>query len=321
MSSINNDNEFAKKYVGNRYFTKDGKKEFEIIEYNTFSDVTVRFLESGYIKKTNMGNINAGLPNPFSNSPIAFEDPNKAMVGTIFPTNNSGYIKILNADDFRNVQYQFLDEFGYIGFTTLQNIKKKQVKNPYKRDNRGGYLGASIYNNDPYKFLIPIWRNMINRATNSRPNYNKNRVNKNFYYDSGICDDWMCYANFAEWYFNKLSNLNTKYTYYINKDVLYIAYRGITNNSKYYSPETVELIPEEINKILIHYCDNFNLPQDTIKILDNLVEKYYNDNALSDKAYGAIKIFYCNYKDITVPSIGLRVKKSDIHKNDYAYLN
>lgn len=308
----------CKKYIGNHYFTKDGKKEFVVVKCDKFSKAEIEFIESGYRKTVSMGNVLCGnIQNPFKNSCIVFEDPSKAIIGHIFKTNGGDLIKIIEYKNYNNVVYQFMDEYEYIGSTTMQNIRKGQVRNPYKRDSIGAYIGVCDYAGKEYKWLYSKWQNMVYRGTGAKSKYKYSSTNgyiDNYVDNGGICDEWMCYANFANWYMDRFSKMNQTFDYAINKDLLYILYCDSTNGYRFYSPETVEIIPFELHDIIVRYNKDYKLPDELMKKVSCLADSYYYNNGLSDVAYAAIKSFYC-YEPNKLDNIQVKTDKSDILKN------
>lgn len=298
-----------KEYLGNFYKTRDGK-EFKVIEYNSYGDVTVEFIESGYKIHTSMSNIlNGQVANPFAKSVIAFDSPEQSVLGCLFPTNNSCMIKIIGFKSMREVTYQFQDEFGYIGTTTIQNIRKGQIHNPYKRSELDrSYIGEGPYDCPRYSNLKTLWKSFCIKATGSKVKYNKT-VTVNI----SVCDDFLCYNKFADWYLNTIVKLNPDYLYSIDKFTMYKYYRTQTEDMFFYCPETVELIPDDL---AVKIQNTITLGTSTqLDTLLNLTEKYYSEKALTQRAYFAIKDQYTNenhWINIIIPSYHLQY----LHIND-----
>lgn len=280
-------------YIGKHYFTKDGQEEFVVTDLNSVADVTVKFINSGMIKHTNMGNIKMGLPNPFAHSCIAFDTIQHELIGNIYKTNQGYYIRIIQVDSKRYVYYQFMDEFGYIGCTTIQNIRKGQIRNPYHRNEFGGYLGDGRFNGDEYRDLYNVWHSMLVRGTGARVKYSAFQDTQ-LYDNCAVCNDWLNYAIFSEWYMSKIQQLNPNYAYEIDKDLLYPIYKKRTNGLKLYSPITCVLIPHDLNLLIFDYSKpDYN--QDSIR--ESIIaktEKYHNENAIDENTYNAIRSRYYN---------------------------
>lgn len=271
-------------YLGKRYTTKDGTCEFEIVEVRSFADVTIKFIPSGILKNTKISNINRGITSPFVNartgavSPICFDTPQHEYEGTVYRTNENYLIKIIKFIDSKNVQYQFLDEFGSTGYTSLQNIQKGQVRNLFKRNEYGGYLGSSLeFRGSEYDWLNNIWKQLLIRV------YEKNNKPTNISDKVLIDQNWYCYSLFASWYIGTLSNLNSKYQYTLNKDILYPYYSQFSKGQKVFSPFTCILLPKIIDNIL--FTNNKVL-------INNELEKLLNDGAIDIDTYSVLKRFY-----------------------------
>ncbi len=300
-------------YEGKHFFTKDGEEEFEIINLNSVADVTVRFINSGLIKHTNIGNIKMGLPNPFAYSCIAFDTIQHELLGNQYRTNQGYIVKIIKVDSKKDVWYQFQDEFGYIGCTTIQNIRKGQLRNPYHRNEFGGYLGVGNYNGNEYRDLYNLWHSMLVRGTGAR---NKYEVygDAQRYDNCAVCNEWLNYNIFAEWYMNYISRMNPEFAYEIDKDLLFPIYRKRTGGIKLYSPVTCVLVPHDLN---IQFT-NYNKPgynKDNIrKSIIQITEYYHSNGALDDNTYNAIRVMY--YRDGTSREYNSRPQDS-IYYNNY----
>lgn len=292
-----------KEYEGKHYFTRDGKEEFVVINYNAASDIEIEFINSGFRKKTTLGNINNRLPNPFtSNSPIAFEDPLKAMIGCYFRTNQGYLIRIIGGTNLSNLSYQFQDEFGYIGQTTIRNIRKGEIRNPYHRNECGGYIGVGAYKaSGP---LYKLWYSMISRGTGVKSKYSGF---DNLYKDSMVCNEWLNFNMFADWYTKAISKKNPNYQYIIDKDLLFPLYKNQTNNIKLYSPTTVVLIPKDLSLNIFNLNSSIEKYNYCLHTILELSEKYKNDNAISSKCYNAIQSIYNNRQKTYI----------DFRKNNY----
>lgn len=284
-----------REYEGKHYWTKYGQVEFVIKEFNCAADVTIEFIPSGLIKKTNMGNINMGLPNPFpGNACIAFDTLEHEFLGCIYKTNQGDLLRIINIPSKREVTYQFMDNFGYIGTTTIQNIRNGQVRNLYHMNEFGGYLGETPYSGKQHKDLYNIWHSMLVRGTGARSKYEcKGYYSSSQYYNTAaICQEWRCYAFFAEWYVSNISKLNPNISYEIDKDLLYRFYKSYTNGFKLYSPATCVLIPRDLNIQIA----NYNRPgYDKDKIRESIIDQteyYYKNGAMSNNTYNAIRSQY-----------------------------
>lgn len=283
-------------YEGKHFFTKDGKEEFIITNLNSVADVTIKFIGSGLERKTSISNIKAGISNPFAKSCICFDTIEQELVGCIFKTNQGYHIKIIAAESKAKVTYQFIDQFGYVGCTTIQNIRNGQIRNPYHMNEFGGYFGVTPFSGDKYKDLYNVWHSMLVRGTGARQKYiSEGYYNSTQYYDnSAVCNEWRCYAFFADWYMGSIARLNPNFAYELDKDLLYKYYKSYTNGIKLYSPVTCVLIPHDLNIQLTNYDrDGYDHNKIRISIIE-MTEYYYKNNAMSNNTYEAIKVQYYN---------------------------
>lgn len=294
---------FRKEYLGKHFFTTDGKVEFYISEANSYGDVKITFIPSGITRHTKVGNIKNGIGNPFAvkghselTKPFIYEDPQLEFVGLRFKTNEGYWIQTIKYEGTSKVHYQFLDEFGYIGCTTMQNIRKGEVKNPFARNAVGGYIGIdNPYCGDEFAWLNNIWYSMLVRATGKRRDY---KLTTNAYYNVEAYDNvaidprWFCYGTFANWYMDCASRINfdRKLEFQVDKDLLYPYYSQFTNGRKCYSPFTCVLIPKSIN------CGMANTK--TFQSMDNMkrnIENAYMNGYIDQDIYYVFRRFY--FKD------------------------
>lgn len=281
-------------YLGTHYLTTDGKVEFYISRANSYADVDITFIPSGYTKRTSVGNIKKGISNPFAvkghpelTKPFIFTDPQLEFVGLKFKTNEECWLQITKYEGYGKVHYKFLDEFGYYGHTTLQNIKNGEVKNPYVRNAAGGYLGDSgIYSGIEFEWLRNTWYQMLNRASGKRHNY-KEHIEA--YDNVAIYPAWYNYTLFAHWYMNELATLNQSdnIIYQVDKDLMYPFYSRFSRGRKCYSPFTCVLIPKPINVVISTIYRKKSLEK-----LNNDIEFYLKNNCISIDTYSTIKRFY-----------------------------
>lgn len=312
---------FRQEYQDKHFFTKDGKEEFVITDARTYGDVDITFINSGLKKNTKVGNIKVGLTNPFTNAgvygkpgPVAFDSYEQQYQNCIYPTNSGDYIKILKYICYDTVEYQFLDEIGYKGVTTIQNIKKGQVRNPFRRSAYGGYLGVGQYNNDNYKWLHTIWYTMITRVTGQRRKYKEQSnsyCNVKSYENLAFDPEWFCYNTFAEWYMGIFNYINTKdYLYNIDKDLLYPYYSQFTGGRKCYSKYTCIIMPKSLNVEIANYGSAKNTKPLLRKTIDDMALSMLNNRAIDQDTYCIIKRFIVEdpqYKDyVTTRFQGMR---------------
>jgi hypothetical protein len=148
-------------------------------------------------------------------------------------------MKIVEYKDALNIIVEFQDSHKARVHTNYSNFKKGCVSNPYDKTVHGvGYLGIGKYKSrgkDGKKTkAYNTWQHMIRRC------YDPYYINKNpTYKDCIVCDEWLCFQNFAEWYYNNCYEIEGE-VMHLDKDIL-------CKGNKIYSPETCIFVPHRIN--------------------------------------------------------------------------
>jgi len=117
------------------------------------------------------------------------------------------------------------------------NIRSFNVVATYGK----GYLGGDKYNSKEHEFVYKTWNHMLERCYTEK--YHKRFPT---YIDCSVCDEWLNFQNFAEWYYNNVWNDNFKESK-LDKDIL-------VKGNKVYSPQTCILVDNNIN-CLFTKCD------------------------------------------------------------------
>lgn len=99
-----------------------------------------------------------------------------------------------------------------------------------------------IYNKGKYVAIVEgketkeyaLWRSILKRCSHQYKNHS-------IYDDCSICDEWLDFQNFAEWY-------NKNY-YQINDDKMYINKDILNKGNKIYSPSTCVFVNRHINNL------------------------------------------------------------------------
>lgn len=118
------------------------------------------------------------------------------------------------------------------------DFKNGSIKCPYERRvYRVGYLGEGKYNakvNNKSTKCYVTWYDMLRRCYDEK--YHKGKPT---YIGCRVCDEWLCYQNFAEWYYNNYYEINNEIMH-LDKDILH-------KGNKIYSPENCVFVPNNIN--------------------------------------------------------------------------
>lgn len=125
------------------------------------------------------------------------------------------------------------------------HIKQGNITNPYKCSVEGvGYLGVGCYKvsvGGKHTKEYRVWKNMLYRS------YNKEfQICNPTYAGCSVDKDWHNFQNFAAWYTSH-KNYGKK-DYQMDKDLKIIP-------NKVYSPDTCDIIPSQINSLLLNSVD------------------------------------------------------------------
>lgn len=194
-------------------------------------------------------------------------------IGKEYITNEGCNIKVIDYKDRMEVTVKFLDEFEGTVTTTMQNIKKGQVKNPFLRTVFNiGYYGKGKYKariNRKKSEEYVRWYCMFNRC------YNEKFQNKNPWYKGCTVDkSFHCFQDFAKWYNENIYDFDEELE--VDKDLL-------KEGNKIYSSSNCCIIPKKLNNAIKYkrndkiemkkIYDEYNgrLPEKIMKALEKLI--------------------------------------------------
>ena len=117
------------------------------------------------------------------------------------------------------------------------DFKKGAIKNPnYASIYSVGYIGQGSYNYKDNKDSYEAWHDMIRRCYDSQCH-----IKYPTYIGCEVCEEWHCFQNFAEWYYNNYYEIEGQ-RMALDKDIL-------CKDNKTYSPDTCVFAPQCINKL------------------------------------------------------------------------
>ena len=150
-------------------------------------------------------------------------------------------MKIVEYQRYDDMVVEFQDEHKAKVHTTYGNFKRSQVRNPYDKTVYGvGYLGEGKYkvyiDQDHLEPVYNVWRTLLGRVCTE-----KHREQFPAYADCEVCEEWLCYQNFAEWWNKNMYHIGTE-RMHLDKDIL-------IKGNKVYSPDTCLIVPQSINEI------------------------------------------------------------------------
>lgn len=161
------------------------------------------------------------------------------ILGKEFITNRCGVCVVVSYENRHNVYVTF-KEHPYTTKCSLGNLKKGEVSNPLHPLTYGkGFKGVGKYSFKDKK-VSSLWFGMMNRSFNL--NFKEKYPT---YRDVVVCEEWLCFQNFAEWcYSQKFFNVTdfNGEPYELDKDIL-------VRGNKTYSPETCCFVPKAINNL------------------------------------------------------------------------
>lgn len=222
------------------------------------------------------------------------------MLGEIRENNKGTKMKIIAQRGCDDIDIEFLDNHHYVfRHATYSNFKNGGVKNPFDKTIYGmGYLGDGKYTgwiNGDHTAEYEIWAKIIGRCY-----HEKDKEKYPSYYDiSEVCDEWLNYQNFAEWYYKNKYECEGRL--HLDKDIKY-------PGNKLYSPYHCILVPQRINMLFSNKRNKRGLPNGIQKNKKGFLAKY-NDEELGkfstlEEAY----IVYSNAKKNAIITIANEYK-------------
>lgn len=143
-----------------------------------------------------------------------------------------------------DITVEFQDEHKVKVDTTYCNFNRGSIKNPYDKSlfevgyfGVGKYVARKDYKPDP---AYLSWRHLLERC------YDESQKHKHpaYYGIATVCDDWLCYQNYADWYYKNYYDIGDGKRMHIDKDIL-------VKGNKVYSPETCIFVPQRINMLFV----------------------------------------------------------------------
>ena len=158
-------------------------------------------------------------------------------------------MKIVKINTSNSIDIEFQDEHHYIKQnTTYSNFKSGSISNPYFPTVCGvGYLGVGRFatNNNCVEYVT--WKDMLERCYSEKDKLD----HKSYFGISEVCNDWLDYQNFGEWYESNKYEVNERL--HLDKDIKY-------PGNKIYSPYHCLLVPQRINMLFSNKPNKRGLP-------------------------------------------------------------
>lgn len=295
LYAINKNQEFKEEWEGKIFPTCEGAGQYQIVNYINAHDIIIHFLGTLCYQHRDLIAIKRNqvqypflCNKPGYTNPVYFADPYKKYMGSYFLTTEgrkqvslglfpdpSEIYRVIGYDTKNHITVQFQDEYGYTCVSSSNDICNGAVRNRYKinlKDNKG--ILPALTEVQAYELIFNKWRGMRDRVR-SNPAYA----------NTEICEEWKEFNNFKRWYMSEVGKLNQKYLteYNIDKDLKYPYYCQYTNGKKLYGPDTVVIIPTELNVRI----KNINSKEKSDVIID-CAKFYLSENAITQEVYDMI---------------------------------
>ena len=168
-----------------------------------------------------------------------------AKINRISETNYNNFGSLMKIVDYRkanDIDVYFPEYDWTFKHARYSRFLNGQIKCPYEPRTYGvGYIGDGLYKpsqNGIQTKCYDVWNHMLQRCYSElcREKYPT-------YEDCYVCDEWLNYQNFAEWYENNYYEVGDEQMN-LDKDILY-------KGNRVYSPETCIFVPHRINSLFI----------------------------------------------------------------------
>ena len=141
----------------------------------------------------------------------------------------------------------YFPEYNWIAKNIqYSNFKKGLIKCPYEKSVYGvGYLGEGkykVWKNGKRTRVYSTWYSMMQRCYDE-----KIHEKEPTYIDCEVCNEWLCFQNFAKWYYDNYYEIKGQ-KMCLDKDILY-------KGNEIYSPDTCVFVPNNINMLFVK-CNN-----------------------------------------------------------------
>ena len=151
---------------------------------------------------------------------------------------------IIEYRNSRDIDIEFVDGYRIYHTQYRHFLSGKIINNNVPSYLGVGYLGEGKYKsreNNKHTDAYIKWGSMLTRC------YSEKYIGRYNYDDCFVCNEWLNFQNFAEWYYNNIYELKDE-RIELDKEIKY-------KNCRMYSPYTCLLVPHKINTII---CNRAN---------------------------------------------------------------
>lgn len=164
--------------------------------------------------------------------------PEDMKRGTIHPTKFNGDLEILQYNGALSVDIMFVETGTVLLGVRAELIRKgTSIKDPMRPIVQGmGFIGVGEFKSKKGTKHTPeysAWNSMLKRCYSE-----KVHERQPHYIGCTVCSAWLNFQTFAAWFVPRYSE-----GLHLDKD-------GLVEGNKVYSPETCQLIPQELNNQL-----------------------------------------------------------------------
>lgn len=158
-----------------------------------------------------------------------------SLIGTTKESIHYGKYKILEFVNTSKILVEFVST-GYKKYCATKEVMNGSIKDPYYPSVYGvGYLGEGLYSPKDYKngrlINSPAYEVWCSKLKNC---YGKSK-SSHLYADVEFCKEWLCFQNFAEWFYQQVDQYGKGGI--VDKDLLFLGNRE-------YSPHTCVYVPQ-----------------------------------------------------------------------------
>lgn len=159
-------------------------------------------------------------------------------IGDTFTTNEGCAAIVIEYLSSYKVLVEFNDQYKHRKWVRADDLRKGAVKNPHHPSKFGiGCIGVGKHKvkvNGKLTIAYVVWGNMLQRCY-----YEKSLLRNPTYIGIKVCNKWLNFQVFADWF----ENSNYRDVWSLDKDIL-------KKGNKLYCPEYCSFVPPQINSLL-----------------------------------------------------------------------
>jgi len=239
----------------------------------------------------------------------------KIKAGDVFEVNEGGSVTVVEYLGCYEVKIEHNDSHKHQAIVKNSHLRAGSVKNPFHPSVHSiGYLGSGEHKVWVGRKVTPTykaWSDMLKRCYSE-----KYLAISPTYIGCSVCEEWLDFQSFAEWYLNQTNSGNPGFQ--IDKDLR----RG---GNKVYGPDSCSFVPQAINTLLGDGASARGaLPQGVRANRKKFEARLkVNGKALSLGTYATPSLAYEIYRKAKVINVKSMAAewKDYLHPEVYKYLN